>query len=238
MRNFYIITGGTFSDISPHFSVCSRAFGTVGGQLHRHLQDAFATLDPTTPTSVQMVPTRMARGSCPLDDTLRGLFNRAGVGDLVTPADVGGLLASLVADPDTRGIILPVAMVDFEPVELHQDGLPMGGHSTNVGPHRPRLRSRDGDVTVTFRPTEKVIGRVRATRKDIFAVGFKTTANATPDEQYFAGLKLLKDNSLNLVLANDIRRGRNMVITPEQARYHEGTDREASICGFPGCTPG
>lgn len=30
MRNFYIVTGGTFSDISPHFSVCARAFGTVG----------------------------------------------------------------------------------------------------------------------------------------------------------------------------------------------------------------
>lgn len=232
MRKFYIVTGGTFSDISPHFSVCARAFGTVGEQLQGHLRKAFAAEGPANLTSVHVVPTRMARGSRPVDDTLRGLFNRAGVGDLVTPRDVGDVLNVLIADPDTRGIILPVAMVDFEPVELHQEGLPMGGRSTDIGLHRPRLNSRDGNVTVTFRPTEKVIGRVRETRKDIFAVGFKTTSGATPDEQYFAGLRLLKENSLNLVLANDIRRGRNMVITPEQARYHEGVDRDASLRGL------
>ena len=29
-KNYYVISGGTFSDVSPHFSVAARAFGTVG----------------------------------------------------------------------------------------------------------------------------------------------------------------------------------------------------------------
>ena len=68
--------------------------------------------------------------------------------------------------------------------------------------------------------------------KDIFAVAFKTTSGATPEEQYIAGLNLLKEASVNLVLANDVKTRLNMVITPEEARYHETTDREAALMGL------
>jgi len=39
-------------------------------------------------------------------------------------------------------------------------------------------------------------------------------------------LHLLKSNSCNLVLANDTKTRVNMIITPEQARYHVSTDRD------------
>jgi len=81
-------------------------------------------------------------------------------------------------------------------------------------------------------PSEKIISKIRQVRKDIFLVGFKTTAGETADNQYLAGLKLLKQASCNLVLANDLHTRLNMVITPEQARYHETTDRTEAIRGL------
>jgi len=70
-------------------------------------------------------------------------------------------------------------------------------------------------------PAEKVIRLIRAERKDVFLVGFKTTAGDSSDEQFYKGLKLMKEASCNLVLANDIQTRNNMIITPEEARYHE-----------------
>jgi hypothetical protein len=43
---------------------------------------------------------------------------------------------------------------------------------------------------------------------------------------------LLKGASCNLVLCNDIKTRLNMVITPEEARYHETTDREEALRGL------
>ena len=44
--------------------------------------------------------------------------------------------------------------------------------------------------------------------------------------QYLAGLNLLKKSSCNLVLANDVYHHRNMIITPEEARYCVTTNRD------------
>lgn len=73
---------------------------------------------------------------------------------------------------------------------------------------------------------------IRKTRKDIFAVGFATTSGATEEELYLKGLKTLKNSSVNLVLANDIKTHVNMVITPEESFYHKTTDREAALRGL------
>lgn len=79
---------------------------------------------------------------------------------------------------------------------------------------------------------EKIVNKLRSKRKDIFAVGFSVTNNATPQEQYIAGLNFLKASSLNLVLANDTATKLNMVITPEESRYHETTDRMEAVKGL------
>jgi hypothetical protein len=63
----------------------------------------------------------------------------------------------------------------------------------------------------------------------MLVVGFKTTSGATEDEQYVAALDLMKKNSLNLVLANDIKTRVNMIVTPEEARYHVTTDRQEAL---------
>jgi ribulose-5-phosphate 4-epimerase/fuculose-1-phosphate aldolase len=81
-------------------------------------------------------------------------------------------------------------------------------------------------------PVAKLIGTVRRQRKDILLVGFKHTSGASPDEQYIVGLHLVKEASCNLVLANDTVSRRNMVVTPEEARYHVTTDRDEALRGL------
>ena len=60
-------------------------------------------------------------------------------------------------------------------------------------------------------------------------MGFKTTTAKAPEDQYAAGLKLLKENSLNLVLANDLTTRNNIVIAPEETQYFNGTDRQGAL---------
>ena len=141
---------------------------------------------------------------------------------LITNDDVGALIDRLVADPSVRVLFMNAAMCDFD------------GRIGDVpsGKYAPRLLSRDGDVPMRLSPAEKMIGRIRSVRKDIYAVGFKTTAGASPDEQYRIALGLLKTNSLNLVLANDPVTRLNMVVAPEEARYFETTDRSEALEGM------
>lgn len=139
-----------------------------------------------------------------------------------TNGDVAELVDRLVADPKTKRIFLASALCDFE-------GSIDGEQS---GKDAPRLRTAEGARTMELYPADKIVSRIRKTRKDVFLVAFKTTAGATAQAQYEAGLTLLKRSSANLVLANDVHARRNMVIAPELARYHETTDREAALRGL------
>ena len=140
---------------------------------------------------------------------------------MVTNTDVARHIEMLIDDPTTQIIVFSTAMCDFEGQ--------VGG--VKSGKQVRRLASGAGKVDMQLTPTAKVIRRIRAERKDIFLVGFKTTTGVPPDGQFYAGLNLLKEASCNLVLANDIVTRHNMLITPEEARYHEG-DREQALLGL------
>jgi hypothetical protein len=139
-----------------------------------------------------------------------------------TNVEVAALVDRLVADPKTKRIFLAAALCDYE-------GAVEGEQS---GKDAPRLKTAEGARVMELYPADKIVSRIRKTRKDVFLVAFKTTAGATPQAQYEAGLSLLKRSSANLVLANDVHLRRNMVIAPELARYHETTDREAALRGL------
>jgi len=154
-------------------------------------------------------------------------------GPLETNADVEKLIDELVADPDTKIIFMPVALCDFEVATVESVG--RTGRSGTVAAFKgaPRLQSREyRHLWLNLVPAPKIIEKVRQKRKDIFLVGFKTTDGVSEKEQYLAGLGLLKGASCNLVLANDVKTRLNMVITPEEARYHVTTDRQASLRGL------
>lgn len=154
----------------------------------------------------ELILTRMADASSPYE----------------TNADLAVLVEDLVADPTARIVFWNPAICDFD------------GQVGDIasGPKAPRLQSRAGEQWMRLTPADKLVRRFRAQRKDLFLVAFKTTAGATPDEQYRAGLGLLKEASANLVLANDVVTRLNMVIVPEESRYHETTDREEALNGL------
>jgi hypothetical protein len=204
----HIFGGGTFIDVAPHLSLAARGTGKTALQI----RDEFyhGSHNPLDGYSIQV---HLTRQGDPLSK-------------LVTPDDVSKKLDEVLADPLTKIIFMSCAMVDF-------DGKVMGGHFTdNFGQRKTRLRTDEGTKTMTLEPLPKVIQKIRKTRKDVFLVGFKQTFGRTPDEQYLEGLKLLKKSSCNLVLANDGETKLNMVITPEQARYHETTDRIEALHGL------
>lgn len=206
----HIIGGGTVQHVRSHLALCAPAYGSTAR--------AIATLceaHPDNKLDVELHLSRMAGGrECPrLDDPRH----------LETNADVAELVDSLVADERTKIVFFNPAMCDFKG-RIYDNGEP-----THSGKYANRLRTDQGSVVMELVPSEKVVGRIRKVRKDITLVAFKTTSGATQDEQYIAGLNLLKRNSCNLVLANDILTRTNMVITPEEARYHVTRDREEAL---------
>ncbi len=174
------------------------------GQTARRLHELLSEATPGDACTLHL--TRMAGGDATLE----------------TNDDVARRVAAIVDDPASKIVVMNAALCDFE-------GRVADGAS---GKDQPRLRSDAGPHSMTLTPARKVLATIRAVRKDLFVVGFKATAGATPEAQYDAGLSLLKRSHANLVLANDVRTGHHMVIAPELARYHEGTDRDAALRGL------
>lgn len=201
--------------VRPHLALCAPAYGRVARVISMLL------LQHGILSRLHM--TRMAS---------------AGGGSLETNEDVADRIEEIVAEPSSRMVFMAAALCDFEGfVVAPSDGQIGGisyarGASTLSGKSQPRMKTDDGEALIRLRPAQKVIGRIRENRKDIFLVGFKTTAGDSPEDQYVAGLTLLKKSSCNLVLANDVHTRLNMVITPERARYHETTNRKEAIRGL------
>jgi len=138
---------------------------------------------------------------------------------MITNDDVAKHVAKIKEFATTKVIFFNAALCDF-------DG--QVGYAES-GKYGERLQTNQGTRTMILTPSEKIVKDIRKDRKDIFLVAFKTTCGATEDEQYAQGLKLLKNSSCNLVLANDTLTRKNMIITPEEAKYHVTDDREEAL---------
>lgn len=220
MATHHVIGGGTVFHVRPHLALAAPAYGTLARAIAARLRDKGE--------DTRLHLTRMADAQSALE----------------TNDDVARLLDAIVADPSSKLVFLTAALVDYEgtvtrPAEADAPASTIAStpaspspSTPTVGKRAPRLHSREGKQLLRLVPADKLVGRVRRERKDIFLVACKTTAGATPDEQYRAGLALLKTASANLVLANDVQTRVSMVVTPEEARYHETTDREAAVAGL------
>jgi len=205
-RVVHIIGGGTTAHVRPHLGISANAYGGTARRLASMCKERWGN-----GIDIQLHLTKMAS---------------AGASSLETNHDVHNLLKNLVSDPTTKVIFMPVALCDYT------GSVMSNGIATNSGTTQPRLKSRDGQQLMLLVPADKLIGGIRKYRKDIFLVGFKTTTSASEDEQYFAGLDLVKRSSCNLVLANDLHTGLNMTVTPEQSRYHVTKDRNEALRGL------
>lgn len=202
MSNIHVITGGTVFHIRPHLALSAPAYGTIGRTIQHKIQYWRTPLFENR--RVILHETKMANPSSKIE----------------TNDDVRSLLDEIVKDPNTKVIFMTAALCDFE--------ASMAG---GVGKDRERLNS-SAAYEVSLTPAEKLLGQIRKVRKDIFLVACKTTAGRNANEQFEAGLSLLKRNGVNLVLCNDLHTRVNMVVTPEEARYHVTTDRDTALTGL------
>jgi hypothetical protein len=196
MSKINIIGGGTFNYISNHFAVSAPAFGETAKRLQVMLPSATLHL------------TRMADRNSRIE----------------TNQDLEALIDSLIADPETRAIIMNAAVADWSPVSLVQDGKEV---SSTWSKYSERLKTSEGNINLELTPSDKILSKIRKERKDIYLVATKATTGASEREQYISALNLLKANSANLVLANDTVTKRNIVVTPEESWYGDGTRENA-----------
>jgi hypothetical protein len=237
IERLYVISGGTMVHVRPHFSLCAPAYGTVGDRIAETL------VFPLQAVDIEVIPlfTRMAEAKWndwpnSTREKAYEVLMDAGLTRLETNDDLKILIDHLVAQPLTRGIVLAAAVCDWAPAAFFSNN-PAGfgpPKSTDFGKGQPRLHTRDGDdwvaLEMTMTPAEKLVGRIRAGEKgnkSVFLVSFKATAGLTKEETYAAGLKALKGSSSNLVFANDVQNGHNVVVTPEEFPYYGDTRDDA-----------
>lgn len=205
-RQIHVVGGGTIEPVREHLALSAPAYGQTAKRIGELCGTFWSGLD------VNVHLTKMADPSSSIE----------------TSQDLYGLAHDIASDFTTKVVFWSPAVCDFEGTI---GDIPSSKHAkrmTSVGEHVMKLT-----------PAEKILPMFRRDsvdgmkpRKDIFLTGFKTTTGASPEEQYSAGLKLVKSASANLVLANDTLTRNNMVITPEEASYHETTDRETALRGL------
>ena len=220
-KKIYVLGGGTIFHVRPHLALCAAAYGKTAISLATSLEGSLDLLRDIG-TEVHLGLTKMAIGS---QMERRNHQRTHMIGE--TNADVADFLEKIVTDPNTSMIFMSVALCDFEGYIIgdwnyQEDFYPL----TKSGKDQPRLQTKDGGIDMFLKPADKLIKEIRKQRKDIFLVGFKTTAGASEDDQYTSGLGLLKKNSCNLVLANDVQTGLGMIIVPELAAYSVTHDRK------------
>lgn len=216
----YIIGGGTVSHVRPHLALCAPAYGSVIGDLANEI------FDQGFDGEVHTYATRMAGNyytSYRMTERRGWIPTLHGEPNLETNGDIGRLVDEIVADPRAKILFMPAALCDFDGSVVDDHGL-----QTWSGRDQPRLVSNT-ERRLILRPAEKIIAKIRAKRKDLFLVGFKSTTDKSPQDQFEAGLGLVKRASCNLVLANDLHTKLNMVVTPEESAYAVGYDRPAAL---------
>jgi hypothetical protein len=192
----------------------------VGGGTVMHVRNHLALAAPAYGTTARAIAAICARRGEPATLVLTRMADASSPYE--TNDDVARLARELVADPSVRIVFWNPAVCDYRGLV---DGVPSG-------PKAERLHTSDGARTMELVPADKVVASIRRERKDIFLVAWKTTAGATEDAMYAAGLRLLKSSSINLVMVNDPVTRMNMVVTPEEARYHVTGDRAEALEGL------
>lgn len=210
MKSILIIGGGTVAHVRNHFAVCAPAYGKTANAL---FEEASAQAKGKFDTFLYL--TRMAGGSNVLE----------------TNEDVSRWVDEMKKNLDVKIIFFNCALVDWEPqiLSMTNDKVKPTQFDScmRFGKYEGRLETRNlTQINVSLTPSHKIISTIRQGRKDIFLVAFKTTCGASKQEMYEKGLRLCKEGSVNLVLVNDAKTHWNMIVTPEEAVYHETQDRE------------
>ena len=194
-KTIHIISGGTISHVATHLGLCAPAYGKTGQQLLNLCNHIMPELETVLHQTKMVTGAERVHGGTWYD------------GKLETNEDVSRLVGSIKDDLGAKIVFMPVALCDFVATEYRYENKENPDYLTKAGKVNKdtrRLKTSNGPHTLHLVPAPKIIPTIRQKRKDLFLVGFKTTDGVTEDEQYIAGLGLLKESSCNLVLANDI----------------------------------
>lgn len=196
------------------------AVHVVGGGTIVHVRNHLALAAPAYGSTAREIAGICQRQGYSTRLTLTRMADPASAYE--TNEDMARLAKEITANAHAKIVFWNPAICDFN------------GQVGEVKPARKaeRLKSRSGEQLMKLTPAEKIVATIRRERKDIFLVAFKTTTNATEDEMYLAGLKLMKGSHINLVLVNDVVTRLNMVVTPEEARYHVTKERVEALEGL------
>lgn len=204
-KKIYIVGGGTVIHNSCHLGLCAPAFGSTANKLEEICKTKFGNK-----MDIHKVLTSMAGGNHHLQ----------------SPDDLYCLARQITQDSLSKIVFWNPAVCDFS-LEIN---------NLESGKYAGRLDSKKTYTANVVPFNNKIIKGFRRDgfedvqpRKDIFLIGFKATCGVTEEEQYKQGLNLLKTSSCNLVLANDTKHRRNMIIVPEEASYHITTDRQEAL---------
>lgn len=183
-RKVVIFTGGTMVHVSPHFSLCAPAFGTVGADIAKALSEDF---------NVTLYSSYMAGGK-----------------DFNTNEDLKALLKNVLKEvPKGSVVIMAAAVCDFRPQYLRSDGY----CTTKFGKDQPRLSSDKG-LALDLVPAEKLVRSIKKKRPDITLVTFKTTAGESWNDLIRKAGKNIEATDADLVFANDIVSHLNALVFP------------------------
>ena len=102
-----------------------------------------------------------------------------------------------------------------------------------ANPVEGKIRSKTSDMTIELKVLPKIISSIRSWASDSFIVGFKLLVGSTDVELTLAATDSLKKNSLDLVVANDLRDIKNnnhkLILVDKnrevEYRQSESTDR-------------
>jgi len=215
-------------DVRPHLALCAPAFGKIAETIALKISPL---ANPKIYTNLGAEVQKQASDYSIVCGATQMSRKTNFYGTRVTAINIGRTNAevqnwieeNVINDLEVKIVFLSVAFCDFKGNVVDDQGL------TSSGKEEPRLKTSNGSVSMVLTPTEKVVGRIRKDRKDIFLVAFKTTSGATEDEMFVAGLDLLKKNSCNLVVVNDVHTRTNMIVTPELTKYCVTKDRSQLV---------
>lgn len=116
------------------------------------------------------------------DVKIPSIFNTINV---ETTSEMNATVKSLIHDYDI--FIATAAISDFEPIEMKT-------HKINSSIN----------LSLDFKPVEKIIGQIKNINPNVFLVGFKAQFNITEDDLIDCAKKQIKTAGSDLVVANDL----------------------------------
>lgn len=203
-KKIQILGGGTMQHVANHFALSAPAYGSTARKLEKLVKEKFKA-------KTNLILTRMAGGGKHAPETNE---------------DIEKIVDNIVKDSNSMIVFFSCALTDWKPI-LADD---KDGKSFDFGKDQRRFDSHENScLKLYLRPAEKIIKKIRTYRKDIFLVGFKTTFGASEQVMFEKGLRLLKTSHVNLVLVNDLKTHKNMIVTPEEATYSVTKNRDAAL---------